>query len=90
MHRERLFIRLVPDLLEQPGRALDVGEEEGSSVRGSGQLAALQKLATRAARFPALSACYIPADRRQSGYSSFRQVRGSAGWVFGVRSSRKL
>jgi hypothetical protein len=29
-------------------------------------------------------------DRRQSGYSSFRHVRGSAGWVFGVRSSRKL
>jgi threonine dehydratase len=26
----------------------------------------------------------------QSGYSSFRQARGSAGWVFGVRSSRKL
>ena len=26
----------------------------------------------------------------QSGYSSFRQVRGSAGWGFGVRSSRKL
>jgi hypothetical protein len=29
-------------------------------------------------------------DRRQSGYSSFRQVRGSGGWGFGVRSSRKL
>ena len=29
-------------------------------------------------------------DRRQSGYSSFRQARGSAGWAFGVRSSRKL
>ena len=29
MHRERLFVRLVPDLLEQPGRSLDVGEEEG-------------------------------------------------------------
>jgi hypothetical protein len=29
-------------------------------------------------------------DRCQSGYSSFRQVRGSAGGVFGVRSSRKL
>jgi hypothetical protein len=28
--------------------------------------------------------------RRQSGYSSFRQVRGSAGGPFGVRSSRKL
>jgi hypothetical protein len=27
---------------------------------------------------------------RQSGYSSFRQARGSAGWTFGVRSSRKL
>jgi hypothetical protein len=26
----------------------------------------------------------------QSGYSSFRQERGSAGWAFGVRSSRKL
>jgi hypothetical protein len=26
----------------------------------------------------------------QSGYSSFRQERGSAGWPFGVRSSRKL
>jgi membrane-associated phospholipid phosphatase len=26
----------------------------------------------------------------QSGYSSFRQVRGSAGWAFGVRSSKKL
>jgi len=26
----------------------------------------------------------------QSGYSSFRQVRGSSGWAFGVRSSRKL
>jgi hypothetical protein len=25
-----------------------------------------------------------------AGYSSFRQVRGSAGWAFGVRSSRKL
>jgi hypothetical protein len=24
------------------------------------------------------------------GYSSFRQARGSAGWAFGVRSSRKL
>jgi hypothetical protein len=31
-----------------------------------------------------------PYIARQSGYSSFRQVRGSAGWVFGVRSSRKL
>jgi Family of unknown function (DUF5317) len=30
-----------------------------------------------------------PRDR-QSGYSSFRQARGSAGWAFGVRSSRKL
>src|SRR6266542_4714583 len=29
-------------------------------------------------------------DRRQSGYSSFRQVRGSASWAFGVRSSSKL
>src|SRR5207245_10651245 len=29
-------------------------------------------------------------DRNQSGYSSFRQVRGSAGWAFGVRSSMKL
>jgi hypothetical protein len=29
-------------------------------------------------------------DPNQSGYSSFRQVRGSAGWAFGVRSSRKL
>jgi hypothetical protein len=29
-------------------------------------------------------------DRNQSGYSSFRQVRGSAGWAFGVRSRRKL
>ena len=28
--------------------------------------------------------------KRQSGYSSFRQARGSAGWAFGVRSSRKL
>jgi hypothetical protein len=28
--------------------------------------------------------------RRHSGYSSFRQLRGSAGWAFGVRSSRKL
>jgi uncharacterized protein (DUF697 family) len=28
--------------------------------------------------------------RRQSGYSSLRQVRGSADWGFGVRSSRKL
>jgi hypothetical protein len=27
---------------------------------------------------------------RQSGYSSFRQLRGSAGGPFGVRSSRKL
>jgi uncharacterized protein YndB with AHSA1/START domain len=27
---------------------------------------------------------------RQSGYSSFRQLRGSAGWAFGVRSSREL
>ena len=26
----------------------------------------------------------------QSGYSSFRQARGSAGGAFGVRSSRKL
>jgi GNAT superfamily N-acetyltransferase len=26
----------------------------------------------------------------QSGYSSLRQVRGSGGWTFGVRSSRKL
>ena len=32
MHRERLFVRLVPDLLEQPGRALDVGEEEGDGA----------------------------------------------------------
>jgi hypothetical protein len=29
------------------------------------------------------------ADRRQSGYSSFRQARGSGGWGLGVRSSRK-
>ena len=29
-------------------------------------------------------------DRRQFGYSSFRHARGSAGWAFGVRSSRKL
>jgi Protein of unknown function (DUF998) len=29
------------------------------------------------------------ANRRQSGYSSFRQTRVSAGWAFGVRSSRK-
>src|SRR6266550_4642528 len=28
--------------------------------------------------------------RNQSGYSSFRQARGSSGWAFGVRSSRKL
>jgi hypothetical protein len=28
--------------------------------------------------------------RRHSGYSSFRQLRGSAGCAFGVRSSRKL
>ena len=28
--------------------------------------------------------------RDQSGYSSLRQVRGSSGWAFGVRSSRKL
>src|SRR5437588_1898730 len=28
--------------------------------------------------------------RRQSGYSSFRQARTSAGWAFGVRSSREL
>ncbi len=28
--------------------------------------------------------------RTQSGYSSFRQLRGSAGCVFGVRSSKKL
>src|SRR5512133_1457480 len=27
--------------------------------------------------------------RRQSGYSSFRQARGSSGCPFGVRSSRK-
>ena len=26
----------------------------------------------------------------QSGYSSLRQERGSAGWAFGVRSSREL
>ena len=32
MHRERLFVRLVPDLLEQPGRALDVSEEEGDGA----------------------------------------------------------
>ena len=32
MHRERLFVRLVPDLLEQPGRALDVGEEESDGA----------------------------------------------------------
>src|SRR5262252_8796213 len=31
-----------------------------------------------------------PPDRCQSGYSSFRQVRGSAGWAFGVRSSKAL
>jgi adenylate cyclase len=29
-------------------------------------------------------------DQGRSGYSSFRQARGSAGWAFGVRSSRKL
>ena len=28
--------------------------------------------------------------RDQPGYSSLRQVRGSSGWAFGVRSSRKL
>jgi hypothetical protein len=28
--------------------------------------------------------------RVQSGYSSLRQVRGSSGWAFGVRSSREL
>ncbi len=28
--------------------------------------------------------------RRYSGYSSFRQLRGPAGWAFGVRSSREL
>jgi hypothetical protein len=28
--------------------------------------------------------------RNQSGYSSFRQVPGSAGWAFGVRSRRKV
>ena len=32
----------------------------------------------------------LPAASCQSGYSSFRQVRGSAGWAFGVRSSREL
>jgi hypothetical protein len=36
-----------------------------------------------------LSAANRP-GRCQSGYSSFRQLRGSAGWAFGVRSSRKL
>jgi hypothetical protein len=30
------------------------------------------------------------AFRDQSGYSSLRQVRGSSGWAFGVRWSRKL
>src|SRR3989442_15868033 len=38
------------------------------------------------------SAPRLVAHRRrnwnQSGHSSFRQVRGSAGWAFGVRSSR--
>jgi hypothetical protein len=31
-----------------------------------------------------------PARSRYCGYSSFRQLRGSAGCAFGVRSSRKL
>jgi hypothetical protein len=38
---------------------------------------------------PVMSRAKRP-DRRQSGYSSFRHVRGSAGWAFGVRSSREL
>src|SRR2546423_223511 len=33
---------------------------------------------------------YRRRDRNQSGYSSFRKVLASAGWAFGVRSSKKL
>src|SRR5258706_15191999 len=33
---------------------------------------------------------YSPEGDDLAGYSSFRQVRGSAGCAFGVRSSRKL
>jgi hypothetical protein len=33
---------------------------------------------------------YGVSPRAQSGYSSLRQERGSAGWAFGVRSSREL
>ena len=39
---------------------------------------------------PSFGPCGVRPTRRQSGYSSFRQARGSAGWAFGVRSSRKL
>jgi hypothetical protein len=82
-HGRRLLQRLSHLRDDEPAGA-------GNDCRGCGRLRCRPPRSASAAQTVVGARRCLASRGHQSGYSSFRQARGSSGGPFGVRSSRKL